>query len=389
MPGLIDMHTHREMGNQFGDREPRVFLTFGVTATRGLSDNPYLAIENRESVDAGQRVGPRHFATGDALDGSRIFWDGMRPISDDAQLERELSRAAALDYDLLKCYVRLPPKYQRRVVAFAHGIGIPVTSHYLFPAVAFGADGHEHMGGTSRFGFSRTGSSLGHIYQDVLAIAAGCKGFRTPTLFGLEAMLGDWPGLLDDPRLSVLFPAWELEPLRKAALGGASKPVPMVAHQVDGVMKLMREGVKIVTGTDYPIVAPAISMHLNLRAMVRYGMRPVDALRTATSVSGEVLRQDIGAIEPGKLADLIVVDGNPLASIDDAARIDQVMANGFLHSVDALVAPFRGKDAGTAPAETKHAAGQQGPVRLASKEPHWWHDARWVEEVRRSCCLSA
>lgn len=390
MPGLIDMHTHREMGNQFGNREPRVFLAFGVTATRGLSDNPYLAIENRESVDAGRRVGPRHFATGDALDGSRIFWDGMRPISDDAQLERELSRAAALDYDLLKCYVRLPPEYQRRVVAFAHRIGIPVTSHYLFPAVAFGADGHEHMGGTSRFGFSRTGSSLGHIYQDVLAIAAGCKGFRTPTLFGLEAMLGDWPGLLDDPRLSVLFPAWELAPLRKAALGGPSKPVPMVAHQVEGVMRLMQEGVKIVTGTDYPIVAPAISMHLNLRAMVRYGMRPVDALKSATSVSGDVLRQDIGVVEPGKLADLIVVDGDPLASIDDVAKVDRVMANGFLHSVDALVAPFRGKDAGVAPAETRHAAReQQGPLRLASKERHWWHDARWVEEVRRSCCLPA
>ncbi|WP_158240769.1 amidohydrolase family protein [Telmatospirillum siberiense] len=390
MPGLIDMHTHREMGNQFGDREPRIFLAFGVTATRGLSDNPYLAIENRESVDAGRRVGPRHFATGDALDGSRVFWDGMRPISDDGQLERELSKAEALEYDLLKCYVRLPLRLQRRVVAFGHSIGIPVTSHYLFPAVAFGADGHEHMGGTSRFGFSRTGSSLGRIYQDVLAIASGCKGFRTPTLFGLEGMLGDWPGLLDDPRLSVLFPAWEQAPLRKAAAAGPSKPVPMVAHQVEGVMSLMREGVKIVTGTDYPIVAPALSMHLNLRAMVRYGMRPVDALRSATSVSGDVLGQGIGAIEAGKLADIIVVDGDPLRVIDDAARVEQVMVNGFLHDVEGLIAPFRGKDAGAATETPQHATAgpaAQGPLRLASKSRHWWHDERWVEEVRRSCCL--
>jgi Tol biopolymer transport system component len=395
MPGLIDMHTHREMGNQFGDREPRIFLSYGVTTTRGLSDNPYLMLENRESVDAGTRVGPRHFGTGDALDGSRIFYDGMRSIADGAHLELELERARALDYDLIKCYVRLAPEYQRRATAFAHRHGMAITAHYLFPATAFGADGYEHMGGTSRFGYSRTGSVLGNMYQDVLALTAASGGFRTPTLFGLEPMLGDTPAMvLDDPRVAVLFPAWERTKLIAAAHGGPSQPVPMVANQVDAIRRMMAAGVPVVTGSDYPIVAPGLSIHLNLRAMVRYGVRPVDALRSATSVPGRVLQQDVGSIAPGMLADMVFVDGDPLTDIDAAARVHSVMVGGVLHDVEALIAPYRGKEDGSTAAVAAHDHEQHGmagviTAKYRSDDGHWWHDPHWVAEVRSSCCQVA
>jgi hypothetical protein len=415
MPGLIDMHTHREMGNQFGNREPRIFSSFGITSTRGLSDNPYLALENKESGDAGARVGPRHFGTGDALDGRRVFWDGMRPIANAAHLERELLRAKELDYDLLKCYVRLPVAFQKRAIAYAHDIGIPITSHYLFPALGLGADGYEHMGGTSRFGYSRTGSALGTMYQDVLALSAAHRGFRTPTIFGLDAMLGDTPELvLTDPRVTQLFPSWERQPLLKAASGGASQPIPAVRRQVEAVVRMMAAGVRIVTGSDYPIVAPGISLHLNLRAMVRYGVRPVDALRTATSVPGSFLHPDLGEIAAGKLADLVIVDGDPLRDIADAVRVRAVVQGGFHHSVEALVAPYQGRQDGTVASAWKDGNGAVGeaylgtrlnlaaslsplcpcpPIAtdrpgdaLATREGLWWHDARWIAGVRSSCC---
>jgi Tol biopolymer transport system component len=397
MPGLIDMHTHREMGNQFGAREPRIFLAYGVTTTRGLSDNPYLMLENRESVDAGLRVGPRHFGTGDALDGSRVFYDGMRSIADSAHLELELERARVLDYDLLKCYVRLAPRYQRRATDFAHRHGMAITAHYLYPASAFGADGYEHMGGTGRFGYSRTGSVLGSMYQDVLALTAASGGFRTPTLFGLEPMLGDTPDMvLQDPRVTVLFPAWERGKLQQAAQAGPSKPVPMVARQVDAIRRMLAAGVPVVTGSDYPIVAPGLSMHLNLRAMVRYGIRPVDALRSATSVPGKVMQQDVGRIAPGQLADLVLVEGDPLSDITAAAAVQSVMVGGVLHQLEQLIAPFRDKQDGspataaTAPAQQHaHAEGGTPSVIAAqfhSADGHWWHDPHWVAEVRSSCC---
>jgi Tol biopolymer transport system component len=401
MPGLIDMHTHREMGNQFGAREPRIFLAYGVTTTRGLSDNPYLMLENRESVDAGMRIGPRHFGTGDALDGSRVFYDGMRSITDPAHLELELERARVLDYDLIKCYVRLAPVYQRRATAFAHRHGMAITSHYLFPASAFGADGYEHMGGTSRFGYSRTGSALGVMYQDVLALTAASGGFRTPTLFGLEPMLGDTPNLvLEDPRVQVLFPAWERTRLEEAAHAGPSAPAPMVARQVDAIGRMLAAGVPVVTGSDYPIVAPGLSIHLNLRAMVRYGIKPVDALRSATSVPGRVLQQDVGRIAAGQLADLVFVDGDPLADINAAANVRSVMVGGVLHDVEELIAPYRGKEDGAVSApgqghaheydhEHAHEAVAARGVIAAqyhAADGYWWHDPHWVAEVRRSCC---
>ncbi|AJW98476.1 amidohydrolase family protein [Burkholderia gladioli pv. gladioli] len=389
MPGLTDMHTHREMGNQLGAREPRIFLSFGITSTRGLSDNPYLALENKESVDAGARIGPRSFATGDALDGTRTFWDGMRPIGGRQQLERELGRAQALDYDLIKCYVRLPPDLQQMATRGAHALGIPVTSHYLFPAMAFGADGYEHMGGTSRFGYSRTGSALGRMYQDVLAISAAAECYRTPTLFGLESMLADSPAwLYSDRRLKTLFKPDDLSALQHAADSEPGRYIPMVASQVQAIDTMMRAGVRIVTGSDFPIVAPGISLHLNLRAMVRYGMTPVDALRTATSVSGSALHPNLGTLRPGALADVVFVSGDPTSCIDDAANVEAVMVGGEYRTLDELIEPFAGtalkghsaRHSGTAPPPAVEAS------HTASATHYWWHDARWIECVNAACC---
>ncbi|ARN18729.1 amidohydrolase family protein [Piscinibacter gummiphilus] len=379
MPGLVDMHTHREMGIQFGAREPRLFLAYGITTTRGLSDNAYLALENKESVDSGRRVGPRHFGTGEALDGARVFYDGMHPVRDASQLVREFERARALDYDLLKTYVRLPLDLQARAVRIAQRLGVPITSHYLFPAVAFGAPGHEHMGGTSRFGYSRTGSMLGVGYQDVVAIAGASRSFRVPTIFGLEGLLGDTPDeVLADPRVQVLMPPDERAPLERAARGGPSRPVRMVVNQVKTILAQQAAGVTIVCGSDFPIVAPGLSLHLNLRAMVKHGMRPVDALRTATANAGRVLGHDVGTLVRGQLADLVCVDGNPLEDIGDASRVRRVMVGGVDHTVADLVAPFGALSPTPAVARTARP--------LAADEP-WWHDPHWVAQVREGCCL--
>lgn len=388
MPGLIDMHTHREMGNQLGAREPRLFLAYGVTCTRGLSDNPYLGLENRESVDAGKRVGPRSFGTGDALDGTRTFWDGMRPIADRGQLERELKRAEALGHDLIKCYVRLPPDLQQLATAGAHAIGIPITSHYLFPAMSFGADGYEHMGGTSRFGYSRTGSTLGRMYQDVLALSAASGCYRTPTLFGLESMLADTPALVrDDVRVDTLFLPGDRAALRRAADSERGQYVPMIASQVEAIMRMSKAGVKIVTGSDFPIVQPGVSLHLNLRAMVRYGMTPVAALRTATSVAGGALHPDLGTVAVGSLADLVFVSGDPTRCIDDAADVKGVMVGGEYHTLESLVDPFVGLEPARVAQAAQHGATPAGAgsgPRLPT--PYWWHDARWIECVSAACC---
>jgi len=221
MPGLIEMHAH--LNKQFGEPLGRIFLAYGITTVRVPAGNPYDAIENREAFAAGARTGPRVFTTGYMFDGPRVFYTGSLGLSAGPQLDRELDRAKALKYDLIKTYVRLPDLLQRRVIAFAHEHGIPVTSHELYPAVAFGADGVEHIGGTSRRGYSPKRSLLQRSYGDVVGLLGASGMTLTPTISigGFELMAIRHPDLLSDRRFEQLFPTWSVRAAR-AAVGRAA-----------------------------------------------------------------------------------------------------------------------------------------------------------------------
>ncbi|WP_249956529.1 amidohydrolase family protein [Streptomyces ardesiacus] len=99
-------------------------------------------------------------------------------------------------------------------------------------------------------------------------------------------------------------------------------------------------GFLAVAGTDAPIDHAAVSLHMNLRAMVTYGFTPYEALTTATGLAGETLHEDLGRIAPGMYADLAVVDGDPLTDIKDAANVEQVLVSRVAHTVDSLMRPF-------------------------------------------------
>ena len=98
------------------------------------------------------------------------------------QLPQELQKTVDLGYDLIKTYVRLDDRLQKRVIDFAHANGMPVTSHEIYPAVASGADGVEHIRGTSRRGYSPKVSALYRSYQDVVDLLTASKMTITPTI---------------------------------------------------------------------------------------------------------------------------------------------------------------------------------------------------------------
>jgi Tol biopolymer transport system component len=386
IPGLMDMHTHRQMqGYSYGDRQGRLWLSYGITTTRSVGSPAYHMVEDREAIESGARLAPRHFATGEAIDGSRIFYNFMRPVTEPGQMELELQRADALGYDLIKTYVRLAPDKQKAVIDWAHHRGLHVTSHYHYPAAAFGIDGVEHLGATSRFGYSRTISALGAGYQDVLSLFERGRTYRTPTLFAATALLGDDRSWTEDPRIKALYPAWEYARLidRTRQMTGPAQAIVLqsLERNVAQIRESIRNGGRIISGTDAPIDFVAISLHLNLRAMVRFGLSPYEALLTATSVPGEFLGQPIGVIEPGALADLVVVDGNPLANIEDAAKVRQVIYNGMPYSIDDLIGPFSKLPAKP---ERRAALIQKDPP--AHNKQFWWHTAAYVEGSRHACC---
>lgn len=383
MPGLVEMHAHRQMqGYGYGDREGRLWLSLGVTTTRSPGSPAYHMVEDREAIDAGARIGPRYFATGEAIDGSRIFYNFMRPVTEPGQMDLELARAEALSYDLIKTYVRLPLQDQRLATAWAHARGVPVTSHYHYPALAFGLDGMEHIGATSRTGYSRTVSATGASYQDVAALFVASGARRTPTLFQSSALYGQDRSLVDDPRIKALYPPWEYAKLvQRAEAAARTDMTPALRYlerNVDHLKAILRGGGRVVTGTDSPIDFNGISLHMNLRGMVRYGLTPYEALTTATRFSGEYLQQPIGVVAPGMLADLVVVQGDPLRRIEDAAAVRLTIKGGVVYDIPTLTAPF-------ALASTQALR----PARrvFAAAPTHWWHGEDYVEESRAACCV--
>jgi hypothetical protein len=223
MPGLIDAHNHWHLrGRAWGARQGRLWLAYGITTTRSPGDPVYQMVETREALIAGELVGPRFFATGEAIDGSRIYYNFMRPTLSHRQLKREIDRAEGLGYDMVKTYVRLPVNYQRRAVEMAHELGIPLSSHYLYPAQNLGMDGMEHTGATNRLGYSHTVSRLGRAYQDAITLFARSGMSITPTLFTSTPVHVDDPSLVEDRRTRVLFTSWEYQWLldRVAAAAG-------------------------------------------------------------------------------------------------------------------------------------------------------------------------
>ena len=104
------------------------------------------------------------------MEWQRVYYKMGIAISSVAQFEMELQRAKVLQYDLLKSYVRLPDLQQKRMVEFAHSIGVPVATHEIFPAAFVGVDNTEHTSATSRRGYSPKMATLQRSYEDVIQL---------------------------------------------------------------------------------------------------------------------------------------------------------------------------------------------------------------------------
>ena len=335
MPGLMEAHGH--YAAEFGQRFGLLHLAYGVTSVRSPGGHPYASIAEREAVDAGRRPGPRLFAAGYLVDGSRIYYPMATPAPTETAIDREIERARLLELDLFKTYVRLPDALQQRAIHGAHRIGIPVSSHEIHPAAAFGIDSVEHLGATSRRGYSPKRSLLGRAYEDVTALVSSAGMTITPTLtLGGQARraIDASPALLTEPRWQIL-PEWVRAPF-DAPLPAAAAPDSPQPRQT--MMAYHEAGARILAGTDAPIVPYGIALHIELEQYVLAGMTPFEALETATVNVARALNvdRDLGTIAPGKLADLTIVDGNPLADIRATRHVRIVIVNGVVHEVEDL-----------------------------------------------------
>ena len=333
MPGLVEFHSHLQ--KDFGEAQGRAWLAFGVTTVRSPGNTPYEAVEDREANEAGVRPGPRVYGTGYLMEWQRVYYKMGIAISTVGQFEMELQRARVLQHDLIKSYVRLPDLQQKRMVEFAHSIGVPVATHEIYPAAFVGADNTEHTGATSRRGYSPKIATLQRSYDDVVQLFGRSGRILCPMISpaGTRKLLELEPELANDPRFK-LYPQWIQGQLVSRQMSTFAATVDPTGGSGKMVMDIMRAGGLIVAGTDTP---NAINLHGELTAYTMAGMTTFEALKAATVNPARALGLDAGTVEAGKLADLVMVDGDPLANIANAHKVRRVIANGRLFEIDQLL----------------------------------------------------
>jgi Amidohydrolase family len=221
------------------------------------------------------------------------------------------------------------------MVEFAHGIGVPVATHEIFPAALVGVDNTEHTAATSRRGYSPKMATLQRSYEDVIQLFGKSGRTLCPMISGAgtRRLFEREPELKRDPRFA-LYPSWiqqQVAAQPSALNAGAADPTGGSGKMV---LDVMRAGGLVVAGTDTP---NAINLHGELTAYTMAGMTPYDALKTATVNPAQALLLDAGTIEAGKLADLVMVDGNPLEDIANAHKVKRVIANGRVYELADLI----------------------------------------------------
>ena len=159
---------------------------------------------------------PAIFSTGYLFEWQRTYYKMGVAISSPAHFEMELELAKVLQHDLIKSYVRLPDLQQKRMVEFAHSIGVPVATHEIYPAAFVGVDATEHVAATSRRGYSPKQATLQRSYEDVIQLFGQSQRYLTPTVSapGLAKLFAMEPEMKTDPRFTI-YSDW----LREFATG--------------------------------------------------------------------------------------------------------------------------------------------------------------------------
>lgn len=311
IPGLIDLHAHQSA--LAGERLGRIWLAYGVTTVREVASIRDDGLERKESWASGRRIGPRLLLSARHNDSSG--WPAR-------------AQSARPDYDILEIYRGQPSQLHRTLIRDARQFGIPVFSEDLFPGVRLGINGLEHIGGRPANPYDLERSSVNRSYADVVYLLTHSGTAVTPTLaafggFGaLTARSRPWS---TDPAYHSLYTPAERErwgrPGTGAELGGIQ----------DTVATLIRSGGRVTAGSDAPSVPYGLGLHAELTLLTQAGVPNDRALRLVTAEAALALglERELGTVEAGKLADFVIIDGNPLINMADSLDISAVVRGGI------------------------------------------------------------
>lgn len=422
IPGLWDMHVH-----WFDERYLPLFIANGVTGVRQMWGFE-LHQKWRERIASGELVGPRQVIASPIIDGPQPIWPGSVAVKDAAEARAAVAAAKAAGFDFIKVYSLLPRDAFLAIAEEASKTHLPFAGHVPFTvraseAAAAGIQSIEHLTGVllecsshedairqaqlaaktnpELFRIGRaTAKELLDTYDERKAAALFARlvqnrTWQCPTLTvnRSTAHLADADFVKDDrlrympeemrqgwdPRNDFRFRDLKPEDFATRKLTYAKQ------LQIVGVMN--RAGVRFVAGTDVgnPYCFPGFSLHDELALLVEAGLSPLQALQAATANAAELTgSSELGAVAAGKLADLVVLDANPLKDIHNTTKIAAVVFDGRYYPrealaqmlaaaeklasrkslVEPLLAVLTAKDAAAAIAEYR---------RLKASEPAVWN----------------
>jgi len=360
LPGLIDAHIHSL--NFF----PQLFLHFGVTTVMDTANPTAWIIAQREALKRGQIKGPRMFVTGDVIDGpdpGEDRRDGYRVHVRTPEEARAMARALLKQgVDALKVYQHLTPDLLKPIVEEAHKAGTEAVghSHDAKDAVLAGFTFIEHatpiahatLGDPARLEAMDAGrlptpeaDMNPALFGPLIDLLVKNGVFFNPTLTRewIDTMpkrdrwLKEAAALIESPDYRFI-PAARREFWMKAT----REPSKATTRQTEGMRRVeeftrryAQAGGRIIIGPDSgPSSGPAnlagLAMHVEMEALVDAGLTPMQAIQASTKWAAELMHKekDLGTIAPGRIADVLLIDGDPLADIRATRKIRTVMMNG-------------------------------------------------------------
>jgi Tol biopolymer transport system component len=378
IPGLWDAHSHENMDQPFaGNRRDRLELAMGVTSEISMGDEAYHSLEQVESQQSGATLGPRYFWGGEPVDGGRIFYSWMRADPDMTALDRDLSRLKALKPDMLKTYVRLPNSWEQIAINAGHQMGIPSFSHYFWPALEFGQDGTSHWA-TQRLGYQIATSNDTVAYDDTIQLYAqsGMAITNTP-FFGVQYLENiNGKPILNDPRLKTLLSPWQyaLAEQEYAAPPLSAASLKSIRGWSHADAKILAAGGTVLGGTDNPIGIGNWGTDVAVSVMAHTGLSNYQALRAFTVAPPKMLglENQIGTIQPGMIADMDIIHGDPLQHIETIANDVYVMQNGRLFTEKELLGPYADVQLNTAPSSSTQVSVALAEAATLSRGRQQW-----------------
>jgi hypothetical protein len=378
IPGLWDMHTHVYYGStekQGTNLILPLFVANGVTGIRDMGSDLGSIVHARDEAAAHRLTAPRMFVSGPMLNGPGETYTGSIATSNAKDATQVVDTLLQHGADFIKIQSDVPRDAYFAAVAETRRLGKTFVGHVpdavsASEAIQAGQGSFEHLIGVFEASSTDEATYLKSSYakgtkkpgmflatydpareKAIIRLIAEHHVWQCPTLFWERGQwLADEVQYASDPDLVYAPAAWTKSwpgLVKTLSRTMDTDPAPVrerfVDHELEIVRKLHLAGVPFLAGTDTPAgidLIPGASLHHELERFVAAGFTTLQALQTATLNPAIFFnrRQDLGTVEQGKLADLVLLDENPLKDIRNTRKINAVVVDGQFYGPKEMAA---------------------------------------------------